>query len=282
MIKSLFTTLIVITFSTISFGQTIKSVSGKVINAQQDVLFGNAIILSPEDSSIVVGVPFFEGTFALTGLDHQQVLLKLTSLEFEDTYLVIDYEGSANVELGDIIVTETHDKLEEVVVVAKSSLIQQKADGSVEIGVANTTLATSTSVSEILGKSPGIIVDEGNEIQVFGKGAAILFINGVRVSPERLSTLSPSDVEKIEIISNPGPRYDAEGNAVINIITKTNIDEGTKGMVKNYLSYSDFAGYENRSTLDYSYLKGKWSLNSNYSLLVGNYRHLLFAVLKSF
>lgn len=275
MLKSIPAILILSIFCTLSFGQSIKSISGKVVNSQQEALFGNAIILAPADSGIVRGVPFFEGVFELTGLDEQQVLLKLTSLEFEDTYRTIKYEGNSHIDLGAIVVAEAHNELEEVVVVAKSSLVQQKADGSIEVGVAGTTLATSTSVNEILSKSPGIILEEGNEIQVLGKGAATLFINGIRVASERLSTLSPSDVEKIEIISNPGPRYDAEGNAVINIITKTTSDEGTKGMLKNYLSYSDFAGVENRTSTDYSCSKGKWSLNSNYSLLRGNFRRML-------
>ena len=46
------------------------------------------------------------------------------------------------------------------------------------------------------------------------------------MSTDRLTALSPTAIETIEIIGNPGPRYDAEGNAVINIITKANNEQG--------------------------------------------------------
>ena len=260
---------------TIAYGQAIQSITGRVINAEGRALFGNAIIMAPEDSSMIQGTPFFEGDFELSELSHRQVLLKLSSLAFQDTYLTVTYEGQARVNLGDIVVAEAENELDEVMVVGQRSLVSEKADGSLEIQVANTTLATSTSVNEILGKSPGVVMNEDDEISIFGKGAAIVFINGLRVENERLSTLSPSNIESIEIISNPGPRYDAEGNAVINIITRRNVDQGAKGMVKNYLSYSDFGGPQNRTDLNYSYSRPRWTLNGNYAYLTGKDRRIL-------
>ena len=140
--------------------------------------------------------------------------------------------------------------------------------------MANTALATSTSVNELLSRSPGVVYNADGEIGIFGKGAAIIFINGVRVSTDRLTALSPTAIETIEIISNPGPRYDAEGNAVINIITKANSEPGGQGTVKNYYSYSDFVGYDNRTSVDYSYARGSWSANVNYGLQRGHNRHI--------
>ena len=275
MVKRALLPLLWIAHCTISYGQAIQSITGKVVDATGQGLFGNAIVVSPEDSSTIQGTPFFEGDFALSGLSHQQVLLKLSSLAFQDTYLTVTYEGQARVDLGNMVVDEAENELDEVMVVGQRSLVTEKADGSLEVKVANTTLATSTSVNEILSKSPGVVMNEDNEVHIFGKGAAIVFINGLKVENERLSTLSPSDIESIEIISNPGPRYDAEGNAVINIITKRHVDEGSKGLVKNYLSYSDFGGPQNRTDLNYSYSQNRWTLNSNYALLTGQHRHIL-------
>ncbi|GAA4271391.1 outer membrane beta-barrel protein [Aquimarina gracilis] len=258
-----------------STAQSIETISGNVVNSKSEVLLGNAILLSSKDSTVITGTSFFAGKFDLVNLNEKKAILKLTSLEFQDKFIDIEYIDNSNIDLGNIVVTEAQYELEEVAIVSKSSLVKEKPDGSVEVKVANTTLATSTSVNEILSKSPSIVVNEDNEIGVFGKGNAIIFINGIRVANERLSTLSPSNIEKIEIIGNPGPRYDAEGNAVINIITKRNIDEGSKGAIKNYYSYTDFAGYQNRTNIDYNYAKGKWSFNSNYGLIVGKDRQIL-------
>lgn len=254
------------------YSQTINSITGKVVNEKKEVLMGNALIISLQDSTVITGTTFFEGKFELSNLETERLLLKLTSLEFQDTYILIAFEGSAHVNLGNIIVAEAKTELEEVIVISKTPPVRERPDGSIEVKVENTALATSTSVGEILSRSPSILIDEDNNVQVFGKGAAVIFINGLRVANERLSTLSPSNIKSIEIISNPGPRYDAEGNAVVNIITKRNIEEGHKGAIKNYYSYSDFAGYDNRTNLDYNYSKGKWSVNGNYGLLTGNDR----------
>lgn len=254
--------------------QSVKSISGNVVNSHNEAVFGNALLLSSKDSTMITGTSFLNGKFELLSLDYEKVILKLTSLEFQDTYINIVYDGTENVELGNVFVSESQNELEEVLLVSKAPLVKERADGSIEVNVANTNLATSTSVNEILSKSPSVIVDANNGINIFGKGNAVIFINGMRVANERLSTLSPSSIDKIEIITNPGPRYDAEGNSVINIITKRNTEEGSKGMLKNYYSYSDFAGYDNRTNINYSYKKGKWSISSDYGLLIGNDRWL--------
>lgn len=266
--------LIVVTLVVHNFSnaQSITSISGNIINSKGKSLMGNALIISPLDSSIIKGTSFFNGRFQLNNLNNDTILLKLTSLEFSDTYISTHYTGISNMDLGDIIVSEANNELEEVIVITKTPLVRERADGSIEVKVENTALATSTSAREILSRSPSIVVDEENNIQVFGKGSAVIFINGIRVANERLSTLSPSNIKSIEIISNPGPRYDAEGNAVININTKQNSEEGSSASLRNYFTYSNFAGYDNRTNLDYNYSEGKWSLNGNYGLLTGNDR----------
>ncbi len=258
-----------------AYAQSISTVSGKVVDTEGESLLGNAIVLHPQDSSIVKGVPFLEGYFELSGLNHRQVLLKLTSLGFQDHYLKVLYEGDAQVDVGNVVLRQSSQELDALVVVAKVPLVWERSDGSIEIAIESTPLATSTSVDEILSRSPGVVYDADGQIGIFGKGAAVIFLNGVRVSNDRLSTLSPTNIEKIEIISNPGPRYDAEGNAVINIITKHATDEGVRGVFKNYLSHSNFAGYDNRTNLDLSFAKGPWSVNGNYGLQLGNDRMIL-------
>ncbi|NIJ54662.1 outer membrane beta-barrel protein [Dyadobacter arcticus] len=262
-------------FTVCSNAQTITSIKGNVIDTGGEAVLGNAIIINPQDSSIVKGTSFLEGKFELSGLDQQQVLLKITSLVFPDTYLTVLYEGSAQVDVGNIILRRSANELKEVVVTAKAPLARERSDGSIEINIENTPLATSTSVDEILSRSPGVVYDAEGQIGIFGKGDAILFINGVRVSSDQLSTLSPTNVVRIEIITNPGPRYDAQGNAVINIITRRNANEDVRAMLKNYHSYSKFAGYDNRTNIDLGYAKRAWSVNGNYGLQLGNDRMIL-------
>jgi hypothetical protein len=254
--------------------QGITSISGKVINTENEVMLGNALIISPEDSVVIKGTTFFEGTFELSGLDQKKALLKLTSLEFEDTFITVEYEGTANVYLGDIIVAEANQELEEVVLIANLPLFETKSDGTVQVNVENTVLSTSNSVREILSRSPNVLVeDEG--ISIFGKGEAIIYLNGQRILSEQLSNVQASEIKNIEIITNPSAKYDAEGQAVINILTDTSALEGIKGVIGQNVSVSDFSPTNTNTNLGLDYRKGQISVTGNYGMQLGAYRFLL-------
>ncbi|MFV8347775.1 TonB-dependent receptor domain-containing protein [Flavobacterium sp. ZB4P13] len=164
--------------------------------------------------------------------------------------------------------------LDEVTVVSKVPLFRNKSNGTMEVNVANTILATSTSVTEILSKSPNVIVAD-NGVSVFGKGEAIIYLNGVQITNERLASIAASQIKKIEIISNPSSKYDAEGKAVINIITVANFEEGYKGTVNQYYSVSDFSAPNAATNVNINYKKRKISLVGGYGLLLGETREIL-------
>ncbi|TRX31156.1 TonB-dependent receptor [Flavobacterium sp. ZT3R18] len=164
--------------------------------------------------------------------------------------------------------------LDEVKVVSKVPLFTNRSNGTVEVNVANTILAASTSVAEILSKSPNVIVAD-NGVSVFGKGEAIIYLNGVQITNERLASISASQIKKIEIISNPSSKYDAEGKAVINVITVANFEEGYKGTVNQYYTVSDFSAPSATTNVNINYKKKKISLIGGYGLLLGETREIL-------
>lgn len=258
-----------------SQAQSIESISGNVINSQNEVMLGNALIVSLQDSTILKGTSFFEGKFELSNLNYQKkVLLKLTSLEFLDTYKLIKYEGKSDINLGDIIVEIATNQLDEVVLVSSIPPFQTKSDGTVQVNVANTVLATSTTVEEILSKSPNVIVDD-NGISIFGKGAAIIYLNGQRIMNEQLTNIQPSEIKSIDIITNPSAKYDAEGEAVINIVTIKKALEGIKGLLSQNITISDFAPPGSNTNLSLDYRKKKMSLRGNYGVQLGTERFIL-------
>lgn len=266
--------LLVLVINTSSFGQAITSISGTVINSKNEALMGNALLISVKDSTILKGTSFLEGKFELTNLNATNVLLKLTSLEFQDTYITINYNGERNINLGTIPVNKAINQLDEVVLVSNIPLFQTKPDGSVQVNVENTVLSASNSVAEILSRSPNVLVaDEG--ISIFGKGEAIIYLNGQRILDEQLSNIQTSEIKSIEIISNPSAKYDAEGQAIINIITLKNAFEGIKGLVSQNITVSDFAPPGANTNLSLDYRKQKVSITGNYGLQQGVQRFIL-------
>lgn len=251
--------------------QRIHSISAEVFIEPNMPAFGNAIALSPTDSALISGTNFWEGRFTLSNLDHSVILLKLSSLEFQDTYITVEYEGEEKVDLGELRVPARANELDGITVSAAKPLSVTKSDGTTVVNIENTALATGTSVVEVLSRAPSIIVDQDNNFQVVGKGRAVLYVNGKRVDNARLSTISPSQISSFEIITNPGPKYDAEGNAVIDIYTKKPSQEELKATLRNYYTVNRFSGNNNRSDLGISAVSKKWSFNGNYALRLGNY-----------
>jgi hypothetical protein len=257
--------------------QTISAISGKVVNAKNERISGNVLLLSAADSSFITGAVFNDTAFKITNINRSEVLLKLTSLAFPDTVMKVVYNGQNEIDLGTIIMGAKNSELAVVTVVSKTPLVRYAPNGNVDVNVANTVLSTSSSVVEILSKSPNVIVNNG-QISVLGKGEAIIYLNGRQITSEQLSSISTSQVLKIEIIPNPSSRYDAEGKAVINIITKSRADEGIMGSLSQHVTYTDFAGTNTQSFLDLSYAKGKFSLVGNYNLLLGKSREFLHTI----
>lgn len=172
-------------------------------------------------------------------------------------------------------VVNKNNELNEVVIKKQNSLVKYASNGTIEVNVANTVLSTSSSVNELLARVPNVVVAEG-QISVLGKGEAIIYLNGILINYERFAAIPVSQIAKVEVISNPSSKYDAEGKAVINIITKKNIENGTTGTATQQVTVSEFAGTSTNTLLDFNFTKGKFSFITNYGLQLGKGRELLY------
>lgn len=255
--------------------QSMQQISGKVINHNNEPMMGNVSLLSVRDSTLIRQNDFLDGEFVLSDINQKEALIKLTSVEFADTFLHIVYKGNENVNLGTVRVKGSNNELNEVVIKSQAPLLKYRSNGAIEVNVANTLLSTSSSVNELLSRVPNVIVSEG-QISVLGKGEAIIYLNGILISSERFAAIPISQIAKIEVITNPSSKYDAEGKAVINIITKKNMDSGIMGSASQQVAVSKFGGTSTNTFLDFNYNKDKFSFIGNYSLQLGKNRELLY------
>ena len=120
--------------------------------------------------------------------------------------------------MGIIQLTPDTQLLSEVVIQGTLPKTQLKGDAMVT-NIQNSVLAKAGSANDVLGKIPGIIRKE-DTFEVFGKGTPLIYINGrlVRDNSE-LEQLNSDDIKHIEVVQNPGARYDATVKAVIRIQT---------------------------------------------------------------
>ncbi|MFK7971186.1 MAG: outer membrane beta-barrel protein [Bacteroidia bacterium] len=210
-----------------AFSQSSGYAIAGVVEDQQGtpIQYGNAVLLSPEDSTFIMGVIVQQGSFRLEQIKETPVLLRLTALSFEPLFVTIKNE-----EQETAIQVETLKmaplQMKDVVITARKPLVVQRGT-DVVVNVANTSLSSIGTAIDVLRSAPKVVLNSGGQITVLGKGNAIIYIDGQRTAnPQVLQTLSSHDIKAIEIIENPSARYDAEGNAVIHIITKKGSQEG--------------------------------------------------------
>jgi hypothetical protein len=253
----------------------VKSISAKVTDTKGAPLMGTFLLTDTAGKTIKNSS--FNGSIVITGLGHTQLRLKLSSFIFRDTIINIGYMGKPEVDLGTIVPAENTTTLQEVSITSSAPVMRYGNNGNLEVNVAGTVLASSSSVNEILSRTPGLTVNEGI-ISLQGKGEAIIYLNGTLVPVERLASIPTSQITRIEIIANPSARYDAAGRAVINIITKAPGGNGLNGRVSQHLTASNFAGTNANSFADMGYAKDKLSLSANVALLKGSGREFLYTV----
>jgi len=149
-------------------------------------------------------------------------------------------------ELGRILVSPAKNSLKEVSVTAVKPIVRQEVD-RISYDVQADPETKTQNVLDMLRKVPLLTVDASDNIQLKGEGNYKILING---KPSSLVARNPSDVfksmpassiQKIEVITTPPAKYDAEGLAgIINIITNKKIDQGYNGNVN--LRYNTIYG----------------------------------------
>jgi len=270
----LFSTVILLMLAHSAIGQSFYSLRARILSAGRQPISVNATLLSATDSSSLESGVFEDGIVTFTAVSRKNVLLHLSSLAFSDTIILIQNNNQPQSDLGVIMMRERNFELNEIRVSSQAPLVRRGSNGSVEVQVSGTMLAGSTSVTQVLERSPGVTFSEGR-INVVGKGEALIFLNNQAITYEQMAAIPVSQIVRVEIVANPSSRYDAEGKAVIRIVTKTNTEKGTTGSLTQQYTYSDFAGGETNTLSDLNYRIGKVAIAANYSLRAGNDREIL-------
>lgn len=236
---------------------------GQVVNQDKKAIeVGNVLVLLPKDSSLLKGTYIMDGRFELEGLTTTSFLVQLTALGYSDTIFAVQVPpNSPLVDLG-VLSLSNNNNLKTVTVEATVPTFKSER-GKVIVNVEKSMLSHSGTALDVLHRSPKVIVNSKDEVQVFGKGAPILLLDGQPVTAQELKTIPSTEIKEVEIIKNPSARYEAAGRAVINIITKRQNLEGYNGQALLRLTQARFFGAF--ASLSFNYKKKKWSFGASYS-----------------
>ena len=255
------------------FAQSKGIIRGQVIDKEKGgVASASVSLLKAKDSSLVkISVSNKDGRFEFDNIAADKYVVMASAVGHSKMYSsAIDIPESSNtVELEPIALKTSSKELKEVTVVSRKPMIEQKIDRTI-LNVDAAVTNTGTTALEVLEKSPGVQVDKDGNISLKGKQGVIVLIDG-RPSylsgadlANMLKGMQASQLDQIEIMTNPPAKFDAAGNSgVINIKTKKNKAKGFNGSVTAGASQGVY--FKTNESLGLNYRKGKVSLFSNYS-----------------
>lgn len=219
--KALNIALLILACQGIITGLFAQTVSGKLVDEENKPMpYANVVLLSLPDSAFVTGtISGEDGTFSLNATTPHQII-RISSIGYATIYRPVNPADIGVVQLT----ADTH-RLGAVTVKADLPKMRLKGDAMVTT-VAGSVLEKSGTGNDLLDKIPGISAEEGT-VNVFGRGTAEVYINGRKVrSSSELEQLSSDNVKSVEVVRNPGARYNASVKAVVRIITKKSQGEG--------------------------------------------------------
>ncbi|MFM1998174.1 MAG: hypothetical protein RL204_121 [Bacteroidota bacterium] len=260
-----------------SFGQI--RISGRVVDGEQKPIeMVLSCIFSSEDSTLVKSTFTDEkGEFFFENIPGKNYFFSFSNLGFASY-------SSDNIDLptditewsfpNDIILFATAQTTGEIVITAMQSFIEIKADKIVMHPDALITTAGSTAW-DVLQRAPGVTVGTNDEISLRGRQGVQVYLDErpMYLSGEDLSSalkaMPASAVESIEIIANPGAKYDAEGNSGIIVIRqKRNKMKGWNGSVS--ASYLQGFYPKSNASFNLSYRINKFNFFANGSYVKNN------------
>ena len=224
---------------------TVK-LTGTVLDAEsrEPLAYAAVSVLNRPDSSLVDGVVTDEtGSFTLE-TRQQDFLVRIEYLSYEPKY-VSDFSGQQGrtIRLDDIYLRASDQMLQEVKVKGRREQVVMSLDKKV-FNVSEDLSRIGGNAQDVLDNIPSVTVDVDGNVSLRGSGNVRILVNGkqsglVGISgADALRQLSSNLIERVEVVTNPSAKYDAEGmSGIINIVLKKDSNQGLNGSFDLYTGY---------------------------------------------
>lgn len=271
------------------------NIRGTVKNTQNEPFAAATIsLVRAADSTIVLKQQTNnKGQFNFSSIARGHYRLSITATgmkEYRSVQLAID-DQHLHIDLPAIILQHSKPaELKEVVVTSRRRLIEQDID-KVTVNVDAMISSATSNALEVLSKTPGVTVNNKEEIGLNGKDGVLVMIDG------RATYLSATDLaaylksipgnmlDKIELMDNPSSKYDAAGSAIINIRLKKNRAGGLTGNLAANYSQGVYARHNESINLNYNRKKinafGSFSYGNEKNYSADTYDRKFYAADKS-
>jgi hypothetical protein len=235
------------------------TISGKIRDGGQKPLeYVNVLLLDAKDSLLKRGaLSNADGTYLMEGVAPGNYLLSFVFVGYQKKWSgVFEVKPGAEHHADDVVLLASTD-LKQVNIEAIDPLFSQKP-GMLVMNLENSAVKMSGTVFEALTKAPGVMIDPDGNISMKGKAGVQIYLDGkpTYLSSDQLKdylmTLPASDILRIEMMSTPPAKYNAEGSAgIINIVTRKKQQSGLTGTVSGGIGQGNTTRTEGGINLGY-------------------------------
>ncbi|MCC3156649.1 TonB-dependent receptor [Hymenobacter sp. 15J16-1T3B] len=218
--------------------QPAGTVSGSLLDAAtgQPVPFANVLLLRAADSAVVTGAATGEtGRFVIGPVAAGSYRLRATVLGYRPLRRLLSVSSTEPLALGALRLTASTTQLGAVTVTGEKAVVQESLDKKV-VNVAKDLTSVGGTAVNVLQNVPSVAVDQNGTVSLRGTPNVTIYVDGKPTGAAgggrsvNLEQIPASQIEAVEVMTNPSARYDAEGGGgIINIILKKPRQDGFNG-----------------------------------------------------
>ena len=243
--------------------------TGTVTGNKTKIEAATVSLLKASDSALVkIAVTDKEGIFSFEKVTKDSFRIRIEAIGFQKYYSAAFSVSGNSYALPLITLAASDGVAGGVTVTSKRPLIENKIDKTV-VNVDASPTNTGLTALEVLEKSPGVTIDNNDNISLKGKQGVIILIDGKQTYlsgqdlANYLKNLSANQLDQIEIMSQPSAKYDASGNSgIINIKTKKTKTAGFNGNISTSAIFAKY--FKNTNSINLNWRKNKINLFANY------------------
>ena len=236
--------------------KTEHHLTGTIIDEnRQPVPYANVYLLHPSDSTVIGGGVSNEAGVFVIPYEQPTVLARISYVGYKTVYCLCDNEDAGTIQIKPETMT-----IRGVVVTGERPKVQLQGN-SLVMNVEGTVMERMGTAEDVLSRVP-TISKKGETFEILGKGVPLIYLNNRKLTDmQELKNIQSDNIKNVEMIQNPGARYDASVNAVIIIHTKRAAGEGLGVELQSWSRKGH--GFANNERINLTYRTGKLELFAN-------------------
>jgi len=236
--------------------KTERHLTGTIIDENhQPVPYANIYLLHPSDSTVIGGGVSNEAGVFVIPYEQPTILARISYVGYKTVYRLCNNEQVGTIQMKPETMT-----IKGVVVTGERPKVQLQGNALV-MNVEGTVMERMGTAEDVLSRVP-TISKKGDVFEILGKGVPLIYLNNRKLTDlQELKNIQSDNIKNIEVIQNPGARYDATVNAVIIIHTKRTAGEGLGVELTSWSRKGH--GFANNERINLTYRTGKLELFAN-------------------